>query len=380
MSYSAGVSPSAPRIVVRNLTKRYGSAHGEVLALDDVSLEVAVGEKLVLLGPSGCGKTTLLRSVAGLETPDEGEIEIDGKLVFSAAKGVLVPPEKRGLTMVFQSYALWPHMTVFDNVAYPLVNTRVAKAEIRERVREALRIVGCAPYEARYPSQLSGGQQQRVSLARAIVGRDKTVLFDEPLSNVDAQVREQLRGELVSLQRRFGFSALYVTHDQSEALALAHRIAVMKSGRVMQIGTARDIYDRPTSRYVTNFTGAANSFDGRVRAVADGVASLETAFGVLDAPAGELAVGQAVDLVIRPEHLRISTSRPEGNAFEIRIDAAMFLGIYTEYAATHTAASDEKTAMLVRSTEPTPLSEGDRVWATVSPTNVVVFPKGGDDE
>lgn len=367
MPVDVASSKSATRIRVRGLTKRYGRSH--VVALDDVSLDVDAGEKLVLLGPSGCGKTTLLRCVAGLEVPDAGEIEIDGRTVFSSTRGIVTPPEKRGVSMVFQSYALWPHMTVFDNVAYPLVNLRTPKDEIRTRVMEALRIVGCDPYAGRFPSQLSGGQQQRISLARAIVGRDSTILFDEPLSNVDAQVREQLRGELASLQRSIGFSALYVTHDQSEALALAHRIAVMKAGRIEQIGSARDIYDRPSSRYVAEFTGAANSFAGHVIGVGRDAVELETEIGTLRASTPDAFVDRAkVHVVIRPEYIHVSDEKPDTNAIRLRIESAMFLGIYTEYMA-----SCGNARITLRSTGPRSLTENRDIWAKVDPANISVF-------
>jgi iron(III) transport system ATP-binding protein len=372
MPQSIAAQDVPARIRVHGLTKRYRTAHGGVVALSRVSLDVGPGEKVVLLGPSGCGKTTLLRSVAGLEMPDEGEIEIDGRVVFSSARGIFVPPEERGISMVFQSYALWPHMTVFDNVAYPLLNLRTPKPEIRERVMEALRLTGCEPYAARYPSQLSGGQQQRISLARAIVGRDRTVLFDEPLSNVDAQVREQLRNELVTLQRKFGFSALYVTHDQSEALALAHRIAVMETGRVAQIGKVHEIYRKPASRYVAEFTGAANSFPGRVTVAGNGEAHVETELGLLRASGTTgLQQGQEVVVVIRPEHIHVSAGRPAQNGFEMQIDAAMFLGVYTEYVA-----SRADTRITVRSTQADLFSEGRKVWGSAGPANIIVFPGG----
>lgn len=372
MPQAAATQEAAARIRIRGVTKRYRTAQGGVVALDRVSLDIGAAEKVVLLGPSGCGKTTLLRSVAGLELPDEGEIEIDGRIVFSSNRGIFVPPEERGISMVFQSYALWPHMTVYDNVAYPLVNLRVAKSEIRERAMEALRLTGCAPYAARYPSQLSGGQQQRISLARAIVGRDRTVLFDEPLSNVDAQVREQLRNELATLQRKFGFSALYVTHDQSEALALAHRIAVMEAGRVAQIGDVHEIYRKPASRFVAEFTGAANSFPGRVTSAGNGEATVATELGPLRAAdTAGLQPGQQVVVVIRPEHVHVSAGRPAANGFEMQIDTAMFLGVYTEYIA-----SIEDTRVTVRSTQPDLFSEGRKVWGSVDPANVIVFPGG----
>ena len=214
---------AAPTVEVRGLSRTFRSHRAAVVAVDNLSLEVRQGEMLVLLGPSGCGKTTLLRSIAGLETPDSGEIAVNGRLVYSSSKRVLVPPERRGASMVFQSYALWPHMTVGDNVAYALRSQRVEKSEIAGRTASALDTVGCLPFKERFPHQLSGGQQQRVALARAIASHHGVILFDEPLSNVDAKVRERLRIELLELQRRIGFSAVYVTHDQTEAMVIASR-------------------------------------------------------------------------------------------------------------------------------------------------------------
>ncbi|HEX6511766.1 MAG TPA: ABC transporter ATP-binding protein, partial [Chloroflexota bacterium] len=247
-----------PRVLVSHVSKTYRTRQREVVALADVSLAVADGEILVLLGPSGCGKTSLLRCIAGLERPDQGEIFIHGKAVFASSSGLALPPEDRHLSMVFQSYALWPHMSVFENVAYPLRNLKLKDAEVRERTTAVLGVVGLADYAAAYPGQLSGGQQQRVALARAVVANEGVVLFDEPLSNLDAKVRDRLRVELLALHRDIGFSALYVTHDQTEATALGDRIAVMDVGTVAQVGTPPEIYRQPNSRYVAQFIGSAN--------------------------------------------------------------------------------------------------------------------------
>src|SRR5690606_21791699 len=258
-------------VAITGLHKRFRRGDGSVVrAIDDVTLSVGRGELVVLLGPSGCGKTTLLRSIAGLEQPDSGEITVSGTTQYSSERGLDVPPERRNISMIFQSYALWPHMTVFDNVAYPLQSRRSrrpAKDELRRRVREALTLVGVPELERQYHSQMSGGQQQRVALARALVSNDEVVLFDEPLSNVDAKVREQLRLELLAMQRSLGFSAVCGTHDQAAAMELAHRIAVIDTGRVAQIGTPQEIYLRPATRYVANFIGASNEVVGRVEAV-----------------------------------------------------------------------------------------------------------------
>ncbi|HTM76427.1 MAG TPA: ABC transporter ATP-binding protein [Devosia sp.] len=246
------IDAAPTRIRVRNLIKsfRRQGGGGEVIPVNAVSLDVAADEMLVLLGPSGCGKTTLLRCIAGLERPDSGEIFINDEPVYSSEKGIFLPPDKRPISMVFQSYALWPHMTLFENVAYPLRARNVKGDDIRRRTLETLDVVGLAALANQYPGQISGGQQQRVALARAVVSQTGVVLFDEPLSNVDARVREQLRLEIRRMQRAFGFSGLYVTHDQSEAMAVADRIAVLNDGHMEQIGTPEDVSLFESYRYI----------------------------------------------------------------------------------------------------------------------------------
>jgi iron(III) transport system ATP-binding protein len=247
-------------IAIRGLSKSFGKRAGDrgEQALNDVDLDVAEGEFLVLLGPSGCGKTTLLRSIAGLETPDEGSITIDGAAMFDSERGIDADAGTRPVNMIFQSYALWPHMTAARNVAFPLKCAGVPRKEIGPRVQEILERVGIGQLGDRYPSQMSGGQQQRLALARVLVLEERIVLFDEPLSNVDAQVREKLRLELIKMQRRLGFTAIYVTHDQSEAMELADRIAVMSKGRIAQLGDPRDLYDNPADIDVARFLGQSN--------------------------------------------------------------------------------------------------------------------------
>jgi iron(III) transport system ATP-binding protein len=299
-----------------------------------VSVELHAGEVLVLLGPSGCGKTTLLRSVAGLEQPDAGRIEINGKVVYDSAAGVRVPTEKRGLSMIFQSYALWPHLTAFDNVAYPLRSRKVAKAAVEQRVLEVLEMVGIPELRNQHPSQMSGGQQQRVALARALVSNDDLILFDEPLSNVDARVREQLRFELAEMQQRLGFAAVYVTHDQIEALSLADRVAVMGGGSIQQLGTPREIYAEPSSRYVANFIGTTNELEGTVDAAkGEGHVLVRTELGDVEAIAGHgVGVGDAVVLSCRPEDCLLSSARPDApNVWQATISTSMFMGSHTEY-------------------------------------------------
>lgn len=321
---------------VENLTKHFRRENGTIVpAVDDVSLQVRPGEFVVLLGPSGCGKTTLLRCVAGLEKPDAGRIQIHDAAMFDAARRLNVMPEKRSVSMIFQSYALWPHMTAFANVAYPLQSRGVSAGTIAGRVNDALRLVGILDLARQFPSQMSGGQQQRVALARSIVSQDKVILFDEPLSNVDAKVREQLRIELMEMQRALGFAALYVTHDQTEAMALAHRIAVMRNGRVAQIGAPREIYERPTSYYVANFIGTTNEIPGRIqsRAGDDGV-TVSTALGTVVAIAATTALGPGSDVMVvfRPERCVLSLSQPAGpNAWQGTVEASLFLGAHIEH-------------------------------------------------
>jgi iron(III) transport system ATP-binding protein len=249
---------AAAYIEVRGLVAAYD---GKVV-VDDVSFAVAHGEHLSLLGPSGCGKSTTLRCIAGLETPVSGEIVIDGEPVFSSHRRINILTERRKLSMVFQSYAIWPHMTVFENVAYGLRVQRAPAGEIRDRVADVLRMVGMEDFAARPATDLSGGQQQRVALARAYAAHPKAILLDEPLSNLDARLRVRMRDEIKDLQRRFDLSTIYVTHDQEEAMAISDRIIVMRSGRIEQTGNPLEIYDKPRTRFVADFIGAANIFSG----------------------------------------------------------------------------------------------------------------------
>ena len=244
-------------IEIQNLFKRFK----DVVAINRIQLEVYQGEMLTLLGPSGCGKTTTLRCIAGLETPEEGDIVIDGQPMLS--KG-FVQPSKRGIGMVFQNYAVWPHMKVFNNIVYGLKLQKVSRQSIQEKAQKVLELVGLEGLEDRYPSQLSGGQQQRVALARALVTNPKVLLLDEPLSNLDAKLREELRFEIKSLVRRMGITSVYVTHDQAEAMVISDRIAVMHSGNVVQIGTPNEIYEKPASKFVADFIGTMNFISGEI--------------------------------------------------------------------------------------------------------------------
>jgi iron(III) transport system ATP-binding protein len=372
-----GTRNDAPPVVeVSNLVKHFRRESGSVVrAIDDVSLQVGKGDFVVLLGPSGCGKTTLLRTIAGLETPDSGSISIGGRTQFSSTDGIEVPPERRNISMVFQSYALWPHMTAAKNVAYPLESRRkvkITKAEKTRRVREVLELVGVGELERQYPSQLSGGQQQRIALARALVSNDDLVLFDEPLSNVDAKVREQLRIEILTMQRALGFTALFVTHDQTEAMELAHRIAVLDSGRIAQFGTPQEIYARPATRYVAQFIGAINEVVGTVVSITGDDIEIESTsgrvFGTRDG--ATFKVGDQVAAMWRPERGVLSAAEPQTpNRWQGRVKTPLFAGSHTEYVVS--VGDDEVRLWSPRSDLVPPDSEA---WVSVAPNDVRVLP------
>ncbi|HYU17536.1 MAG TPA: ABC transporter ATP-binding protein [Chloroflexota bacterium] len=322
-------------LAVEDLVKVYPDRREPVRAVDGVTFEVEDGQFYTLLGPSGCGKTTTLRCVAGLERTDRGRVIVDGEVVSADRPRVFVPPHKRNIGMVFQSYAIWPHMTVFENVAFPLRVTRtgLSRAQLRSRVEEALAMVQLGGYDARMATQLSGGQQQRLALARALVRQPRVLLLDEPLSNLDAKLREELRVELRNLQRRLRITTLYVTHDQIEALSMSNRIAVMASGKIEQEGAPREIYQRPATQFVANFVGSTNLLEAGVRGPGSGAAMcLETAIGQAQAscPVGVTA-GERVTLSIRPENIRVHTAEPAGgNVFPGVVEQLMFLGEYLD--------------------------------------------------
>jgi iron(III) transport system ATP-binding protein len=315
------------QLSVEDLVVTYGS----VTAVKDVSFVVEDGEFVSLLGPSGCGKTTTLRCIAGLEASSGGTIRIDGEIV--AADGRDVPPEKRDINMVFQSYAVWPHMTVYENVAHGLRTRHEPAATIEAKVSEALSTVGLTGYSDRYGTELSGGQQQRVALARAIVTSPRLLLFDEPLSNLDAGLRDRMRFELVELQRRLGKTSLYVTHDQSEAMLMSDRIILMKDGKMVQSGTPRDLYDRPASRFAAEFIGNANIFEGKIAKSAGGGNALViltegvTIEGRFAWPAQSTESGPVL-VCIRAESIVpvMSSGRNGANCFDAHVKSVNFLG------------------------------------------------------
>jgi iron(III) transport system ATP-binding protein len=301
-------------------------------AIDGVSFAVPAGEIVVLLGPSGCGKTTTLRCVAGLEHPTDGEISIGGQVVSSPARGILVPPRLRDLGMVFQSYAVWPHMTVRQNVIYPLKHRKIARDEAGRKVDEVLELVGLSEYADRPVVALSGGQMQRVALARSIVYRPQLLLLDEPLSNLDAKLRLRLRDDLRVILKQTGMTALYVTHDQAEAVVLGDRIGVMRDGKLLQMGTPDEIYNRPADLFVANFTGATNEIAGTL-------IERNGSFGMADVGGGQrfevalqhaVAAGEKIRIALRPENIALGKHNGS-NAFNAQVINRRYQGTQTVY-------------------------------------------------
>jgi iron(III) transport system ATP-binding protein len=306
---------------------------GAVVAVNNLSFEAKAGEFLTLLGPSGCGKTTTLRLVAGLERPDRGEIVVGSRTVSAAESGLFVPPERRGMGMVFQSYAIWPHMTVFENVAFPLQELRVPRAEIRDRVMAILGTVGLGGLHARPAPMLSGGQQQRVALARALVSNPEVLLLDEPLSNLDARLREEMRFELREMQAKLGITSIFVTHDQAEAMTLSDRIVVMNAGAIEQEGAPEDVYQRPSTRFVMDFLGRANHLPARVLRGDDGawVAEVEdTGACVPLGSAGTWSEGQEIMLAFRPEAVEARAAERDG-AWVGVVRSSVYVSGHVEY-------------------------------------------------
>lgn len=351
-------------VTVRNLTKRFGT----VTALRNLDLTIQPGELFFLLGPSGCGKTTLLRSMAGFYIPEEGSIFFDEENVTR------LPPHKRNTGMMFQSYALWPHMSVAENVAFGLRERKVEKTRLKQQVAEALESVQMSAYADRRPNQLSGGQQQRVALARALVIRPRCLLLDEPLSNLDARLRLEMRGEIRRVCKEFKLTTVYVTHDQKEALSIADRMAVLEDGVVLQVGTPREIYGRPHTRTVAHFIGETNFIEGRILEKNGTGVRVETPFGplsgILADPKNEPANGAGVTVSIRPECLRLSTRPEETNSVTGRIGESVYLGEVAQYEF-HAGAGMVKVFEL----NPRFVETGhdQDLYATVSPEDVVVL-------
>ena len=359
-----------------------GKVYGDHPVLRDVSIEVGEGEFLTLLGPSGCGKTTTLRCIAGLERADGGSITIGGRVVASAAGRVFVPPNRRDIGMVFQSYALWPHMTVFANVAYPLKVRRVAGQALRQRVAEILETVGMAPFAQRQVTELSGGQQQRVALARAMVARPGVLLFDEPLSNLDAKLRRSMRREIRAAHDTSGGSSIYVTHDQEEAITLSDRVVVLRDGVVQQIGSPRDIYHQPSNAFVADFVGFDNLLTGTlVPSAGPGCAiSLDGGFGPVWAASGaERDSGRNVRLAVRAEHLVIGpvpAAGPPAGSVAGLVRSCTYTGQYIEYLVNVGPQS-----LLVRASEQAEiaLKAGDPAAVRFDPAQAVVIGQAPED-
>jgi iron(III) transport system ATP-binding protein len=367
---SSEAAHSSAHIEVENLVVKYGT----VTAVNGASFTVQPGEQLTLLGPSGCGKTTMLRAVAGLEQPASGEIRIGGKAVYSSSQRINIHPEHRGLSMVFQSYAIWPHMTVFDNVAYGLRVRKMSASEIDEKVHWALGLVKMGDYAKRAASKLSGGQQQRVALARAFVFSPAVLLFDEPLSNLDAKLRAEMRIELRELQHRIGITSIYVTHDLEEALAISDRIVVMRDGIIEQIGAPAEIYNLPRNAFVADFVGSANLIRGRLRPdlSRDGFIAIETHGGnlIYGLQHGRKAAGSEGVFSVRTVHMKLSSAKPSGdvNIWPARVRRSIFQGDFTQYQV-----GWENQELIVRATTTDPLKEASDAWLTVDPQRCVLL-------
>jgi iron(III) transport system ATP-binding protein len=351
-------------VSLSGITKRFGS----VVAADEVTLMIPRGELFFLLGPSGCGKTTVLRVIAGFERPDRGTVRFDHRVMND------VPPHRRNTGMVFQNYALWPHLSVEDNVAYGLAVRHMPRRERRRRVGAALEMVRMAGFEGRLPAQLSGGQQQRVALARALVIQPDVVLLDEPLSNLDAKLRLEMRAEIMRIHQAAGTTTIYVTHDQKEALSVAERLAVIRDGRIEQVGSPREVYRQPVDEFVATFVGEANTLVGTVSEAVAGLIRVETPLGVIGAT-GHGAVGVTVALCVRPEACTVSRDRSEGatNCVGARLLRRTYLGEVEQYDLLVGEDLPWKATMLNprESLEP-----GDTpVYVTFAPEDVMVFPR-----
>jgi len=356
-------------IEIQSLFKRFKN----VVAINHIHLEVDKGEMLTLLGPSGCGKTTTLRCIAGLEKPDEGDIVIDGKPMLSRG---FVEPSKRGIGMVFQNYAVWPHMKVYNNIVYGLKIQKMRKQEMKEKAQNVLDLVGLGGLEDRYPAQLSGGQQQRVALARALVGNPKVLLLDEPLSNLDAKLREELRFEIKNLVRRMGITAVYVTHDQAEAMVISDRIAVMDSGNIVQLGTAQEIYAKPANRFVADFIGTMNFMPGEIAQVMQDPDQVYVHTEISDKmlctmpDSTAIKAGDKVYASIRPEDVEIYTEPPQSraNLFKGTIAHKAYLGNFLYFFV-----EVNDTMIRVQVPHYVPQEEGEEIYLALDPQKCMVL-------
>jgi ABC-type Fe3+/spermidine/putrescine transport system ATPase subunit len=366
---------------VRNVGKTFQGSRGEIAGLHEIDLEVEQGELISLLGPSGCGKTTTLRCIAGLESPDHGEIELDGQLMFArkdvdSRRTVEVPPERRGLAMVFQNYALWPHMNVFNNVAFGLRNGRRSRTDIATMVEKALRNVQLWEHRDRRISQLSGGQQQRIAVARAMAPDPKIILFDEPLSNMDTQLRENMRLEILELQERMGLTSIWVTHDQQEALGMSSRIVLMNAGRVEQVGTPTEVWNDPASAFVAGFIGTTNRIAGTVVKDPDhgssGLALKVDDTTTVSLPKGpKIATGQKVSMFVRTGAMSLvaSPSSEALNVWRVPLEIQSFHGDYTMAVVRFGGMR-----LTVRSDIPI-VGSPESVYLHIEPSSIMVYPE-----
>ncbi|MGH3759308.1 ABC transporter ATP-binding protein [Actinophytocola sp.] len=343
-----------------------------------MSFDVAAGEFFTLLGPSGCGKTTTLRCIAGLEALNDGEISIDGRVVAAPARRVEVPPNRRPIAMVFQSYAIWPHLNVFENVAFPLTAMKVGKAETATRVGEVLDLVGLGALASRSATMLSGGQQQRVALARAIVKEPKLLLLDEPLSNLDAQLRTEMRDELIRLRERLPITMLYVTHDQTEALTLSDRLAVMRDGVIEEVGRPLDLYLRPRSAFGARFVGPVNTLDGAITARNGTSLTISTPRGEFAAEVFESDLSDSVSLLVRPEHIELSpidtAMGSHRNAVDGVVRTRRFSGRFIDYEI-DTPLGQIKAVQDAN----TPYTQGDRLMVHLPPKRCIAVPQHSEN-
>lgn len=358
---------------VDRLCTEYVDASGNVIkAAQDVTFDVPAGKLFTLLGPSGCGKTTTLRSIAGLERPVSGTITVEGAAVYSATDRIFVAPNRRKFGMVFQSYAIWPHMSVYQNAAFPLEvgSRRMSQQAMRERVMSVLHTVGLDQLADREATGLSGGQQQRLALARALVMEPRLLLLDEPLSNLDAKLRERMRFELKRLQRESGLTTVYVTHDQYEALALSHAIAVMNQGRIVQIGSPADVYQRPLDRFVADFVGTTNFIEGTVTEARGASYRVDTPFGNLEASATHsMQPGDRALLSVRPEDIEVAVQRPEGTpACQGTVITRVFLG---EFLDLQLGVGDH--TIVARAHPSLALAAGATAWIAIRPEKCIAI-------
>ncbi|WJR78695.1 ABC transporter ATP-binding protein [Bradyrhizobium sp. NP1] len=342
-------------VELRGLTKRFGA----LAVVDQVSLTIDHGQLVCLLGPSGCGKTTTLRLIAGFLEPSDGEIHVGDRVVSSKAR--TLPPESRKMSMIFQSYALWPHMTVADNITYGLKLRKLDRDTIARKLDAILATTKLQPLAARYPGELSGGQQQRVALARALIVEPQTLLLDEPLSNLDANLREEMRFEIRRLHDEYRYTTVYVTHDQSEAMTTADLIAVMNGGKIDQLGSPEDIYDRPQSEFVARFIGAANVIKGTARD-ADHIGFAGTTMRVVGA---KLSAGQAAAVAIRQHDIKLATSAPADPSNTVK--AVVMRQVYLGASRDTLVESADGTTLRVTTAPETAVSKGSEVWLTLPP-------------